>query len=64
MDKFVLAVVDVKMVVKSHIDQAIIAAPTVGVNHRRHVNFAANNGLQGLFLSNPGRFPGTPGLRT
>jgi len=47
--KFVLAMADAIMAVKVHVHQAIIAAPPVGVDHGRTINFTTYDGLQRLF---------------
>ena len=45
-DEFVFAVVHPEMLVEAQIDQAIIAAPAVGMDHAFHCGLAADNGLQ------------------
>jgi hypothetical protein len=45
----VLAVADAKMAVEAHVHQPVVAAPAVGIDHGRDVNFTTYNGLQGLF---------------
>lgn len=47
--ELVVAVVDAVVPVEAHIYQPVIAAPTVGVDHRSRVNFAPNEALQRLF---------------
>jgi len=49
LNELVLAVAGAIMAVGAHINQPVIAAPAVGVDHGRTVNFTANNGLQRLF---------------
>lgn len=47
--EFVPAVADAKAAVRAHVHQPVVAAPAVGVDHSGHVDFAADNGQQGLF---------------
>ena len=47
--ELVVAMVDPQVLVKTHIDQAVIAAPAVGVNHAGDVGLASDNGLQDGF---------------
>ena len=47
--ELVSAVADTEVPVKTDIHQPVVAAPTVGIDHGGHVNFTADNGLQGLF---------------
>ena len=49
LDELVLAVADAEVAVEAHVDQPVVPAPTVGIDHGRDVNFATNNGLQRLF---------------
>ena len=49
LNELVLAVADPEVAVEAHIHQAVIAAPAVGVDHGRHVDFAPNNVLQRFF---------------
>ena len=49
MDELVLSVADAEVAVEADVHQPVVAAPAVGVDHRRRVDFAADNGLQGLF---------------
>lgn len=43
MDKLVLAVADAVMLVKPHVHQPVVAAPTIRVDHRRDIDFASSN---------------------
>jgi len=47
--EFVLAVADAKVAVKAYVHQPVVPAPAVRIDHRGPVDFAAYNGLQGLF---------------
>ena len=47
--EFVPAVADAKVAVEADIHQPVVAAPAVGINHRGVADFAAYDGLQGLF---------------
>ena len=47
--ELVLAVADAEVAVEADIHQPVVPAPAVGVDHRGRVNFAAYDGLQGLF---------------
>ena len=47
--EFVVAVVDPQVLVKPHIDQAVVAAPAVGVNHAGDVGLAPDDGLKNGF---------------
>ncbi len=55
--EFVLAVADAEVAVEAHVHQPVVAAPAVGVDHRGHVDFAAYDGLQGLFRAVGYDFP-------
>ena len=46
--KLVIAMVETIMLFVSHVNQATVAAPGIGVNNALRLPFAANNGLQGL----------------
>jgi hypothetical protein len=46
--KFVVAVVDAKVLVKAHVHQAVIAPPTVRMDNALDVCLAPDNGLRGV----------------
>lgn len=47
--KFVVAMIDPKMLVKAHINQAVIATPAIGVDDAGDVSAPPNDGLQCAF---------------
>ena len=44
--KLILTMVHPKVLVKTNVDQAIVASPTIGVDHRAGLHMAADNALQ------------------
>ena len=44
--EFVFAVIHPEMLIKAQIDQAVITAPAIGMDHAFHCGLAADNGLQ------------------
>ena len=49
--KLIVAVVNAVMFIKANIDQAIVAAPAIRVNHTGNVYFSSDDGLQDGFRS-------------
>ena len=47
--KLVLAMMHPEVLVKPDIDQSIVTAPAIGMNHRAGLHMAADNALQGGF---------------
>ena len=49
--KFIPSVLDAQVLFVTHIDQAVVPSPAVGVHHRIQADAAANGFLQGLFAT-------------
>ena len=47
--ELIFAVVHAQMLIKAHINQAIVAAPAIGMNHASYIRLASDDGLQDRF---------------
>ena len=50
-NELIIAMIDPQVLVKADVYQAIIAWPTIGIDHTVRINLTSNDGLQGGFRS-------------